>query len=185
MLYLFPYSFICLFCFNYIGFIEALSDSDFGQEFYFLSRWSLGVLSSISCLSAILETRCCPWQQANSFPVGQTLFCEFLSIFNISTILDSVVAHSNKNSISCMHWAPSVRSDIGLYSLYILYITVCCPWQQVLRCIHQSNSEALVTSLLLSQTIWVWEHIWALFHIYIYLFYWNLFLTTFLLNPKA
>ena len=74
---------------------------DFGQEFYFLPRWSLGVLSSISCLSAILETFCCPWQQANSFPVGQTPFYEFSSIFNISSILDSVVAPSNKNSISC------------------------------------------------------------------------------------
>ena len=118
---LFLYLLICLFCFNYIGFIETLSDSDFGQEFYFLSRWSLGVLSSISCLSAILETRCCPWQQADSFPVGQTSFCEFLSIFNISAILDSVVAHSNKNSISCGLWASSVWSNIGLYSLYILY----------------------------------------------------------------
>ena len=137
--------FVCLFLYLlicFIRFIGTLSDSDFGQEFYFLPRWSLGALSSISCLSAILETRCCPWQQAYSFPVGQTSFCEFLSIFNISSILDSVVAHSNKNSISCRLWAPSVRSSIGsIISIISIYITVCCPWQQVLRCIHKSNSQ--------------------------------------------
>ena len=97
---------------------------DFGQEFYFLPRWSLGVLSSISCLSAILETFCCPWQQANSFPVGQTPFYEFSSIFNISSILDSVVAPSNKNSISCKLWASSVSPLWFLYIYTLQFVSL-------------------------------------------------------------
>ena len=51
---------------------------DFGQEFYFLSIWSLGVLSSISCLSAILETFVAPGNKQIHFLLARHHFVSFL-----------------------------------------------------------------------------------------------------------
>ena len=99
--------------------------------------------------------------------------CEFFSIFNISAILDSVVAHSNKNSISCMLWASSVWSNIGLYNLYNFYIHYsCCPWQQVF---YTSESKQILSLryqfVALSDNLSQRAHLAYFIYIYIYISY--------------
>ena len=112
-LYLFPY---LLICFNYIRFIDS-------------QIVTLG-LNSTSCLGELWEhfliyhvwwpywnPVVAPGNKEIYFLLLRMQYIGFFSKFNISAILDSVVAHSNKNSISCMY-------GLHLWVLYNLYIYI-------------------------------------------------------------
>ena len=58
--------------------------------------WSLRVLSSISCLAAILNFFVAPSNKEFHFLYALGLISEFFSIFNMVAILDLVVAPGNK-----------------------------------------------------------------------------------------
>ena len=96
---------------------HALFVSLFAYLFYWIYRGSLRRTlgkNSTSCLDGLWEH--CPlfhvcrpyWKpfvapgnKQIHFLLARLHFVSFFSIFNISSILDSVVAPSNKNSISC------------------------------------------------------------------------------------
>ena len=127
---------------------------NFGQEFYFLPRWSLGVLSSISCLSAILETFCCPWQQANSFPVGQTLFYEFFFYFLIyPPFWIQLLPLATRILFPVKLWPSSVSPlwfFLYLYSLFPLATSVGCIYK--IQCLVLSYQFVLLSDNLSLRT---------------------------------
>ena len=113
--------FICLFAylFHYMGFIEPLSDGLPWAEFYFLSVVGSGSVLLYFLFVSHLEIQfVAPGNKEIHFLLLWVHSISFLYKFNIAAILDSVVAPSNKNSISCQALGFICESNIGpLYSI--------------------------------------------------------------------
>ena len=132
---------ICLFCFNYIEFIEALSDSNHGQEFYFLSEVSSGSIVLYFMFVGHIGNPLLPPATSRSISCWPDFILWVSSLFLMyPPYWIQLLPIATRIPFPVKLWASSVWSWYWpVFPLYLIYITVCCPWQQVIRCIHESK----------------------------------------------
>ena len=139
---LFLYLLICLFCFNYIGFIEALSYSNLGL--ILLPVW--GELWEHCPLFHVCRPYWKPFVAPGNkqiyFLLARLHFVSFSLYLMYLPYWIQLLPIATRIPFPVKLWASSVWSNIGIYNLYIYTDYSCCPWQQVLRSIHKSNSDA-------------------------------------------